>query len=1397
LAEERQRGFDLSRPPLLRCHLARLGEQSYQFVWCFHHLLLDGWSLPILFRELFSLLAMPTADLPPLRPYQDYIAWLQRQDVEAAAEHWRGYLAGFNAPTPLPGGRQVAGEKSAGHYAEVTFTLDEPASRRILQFASAQHLTVSTLLQTAWALLLERYSGEPDVVFGVTVSGRNIDLHGIDHMLGLFINTVPLRLRIDDDPLWALLQATQGEHQRNLQFSHMSLSEIQRCSAVPNGTPLFGTILVLENYPMETSMPQDEQGGLRFINVQAADHTSYPLTIVAAAGQTFQFRIGYDTYHFERASIERLFGHLRNLLLGIATSDAECRSRDLWLMDSGEQEQLIGWSRAKQPASEPQTLVEMFAAQVARDPARVAVTCNGEQVTYQQLSARAKQLAQRLRRHGTGPDRLVGLCASRSLELVVGILGILESGAAYLPLDPDVPPSRLAFMLEDADAVAVVTQRALAERLPEVDVPRLYLDGFEESDGVAAEGQDVNQAVGIQPQHLAYVIYTSGSTGQPKGVMVTHANVTRLFAATWPEFHFSTDDVWTLFHSVAFDFSVWELWGALLFGGRLVIVPHHISRDPVAFYDLLEAEGVTILNQTPSAFRQLIPVAQRMGGRLPLRLVIFGGEALDLPTLRPWFDLYGDQRPRLINMYGITETTVHVTWCPLRSSDTQSTASLIGRPLADLDVYLLDGQGRPVPQGVAGEIYVGGAGLARGYLNRPALSEERFIEQDVFGQRLRLYRSGDMARWGANGNLAYLGRIDHQIKLRGFRIELGEIESTLSQHPEVREAVVVARGLAPQQYLVACLVLKHQEVTSEELRQWLATRLPNYMIPTHLIVLDSLPLTVNGKVDQQALPEPRDVYPPGTAVYVPPRDNVEKQLVSIWQEALDCTNIGIEDNFFELGGHSLTAMQIVSAIYKTIGVKIPLHRLFEHPTIAALAAITKTSRDGAYLPIEPVPIQPDYPLSHSQLRLWLDNKMAGSATFNMPEALLFNENLDVAALKQALNALVMRHETLRTSFIEVEGKPRQRIHSQLDISIAEVDLSTETRFDERTREIIDQEAIIPFDVEMLPLFRVTLIKQSGTRCILVLVIHHIIGDGWSKNVLYQELSILYNAFSHGLPNPLEPLRIQYKDYAVWETTLSFEQAERYWLDELAGAPTHISLPYDFLPPVERLFYGDRRSLTLGPETSQELRNLAASRGTTLSTVMFALFQLFLFQISRQDDLCVSTVVANRNHPDLENQIGCFVNILPVRTRLSQDMEFEQLLNQIIRSSYAVLEHQNYPFDRLVRHFNRAGGLDLRPFLDVGYLFQNSFDTHLKIAAQIPHDIPRQEGSVEFSFGFAKFDLSLTIIDQGPLGITLIMEYDSALFLEKTILGYLNTLERFAIMAAGWSKATSGKSNTGV
>ncbi|MEQ8464528.1 non-ribosomal peptide synthetase [Coleofasciculus sp. E1-EBD-02] len=944
LASERQNGFQLSQAPLMRLHLIQLEQNSYQFIWSHHHLLLDGWSLPLVIKEFLDFYQVidhgKSFPEKPAISYRNYIAWLQQQNQESAEKFWRQKLKGFTTPTPLTvEKRQRNPETSNISFGEQELQFTESTTAAAQSFARQHRLTLNNLVQATWGLLLSRYSQETDVVFGATVSGRSPSIAGIESMVGLFINTLPMRVQVSaDTPVLDLLKDLQQQQIESDHYSYSSLIDVQGWSDIPRGTSLFETIVVFENYPIDNALKL-QNDSFSINNRRAFEQTNYPLTFVVLPRQQLRVKISYDTSRFDQATIVRMLGHFQTLLEGIIVNPQQIISQ-LPLLTEAEKHQLLVETLHATSLQVNECIHQLFEEQVERTPNAVALVFDNQKLTYFELNRRANQLAQYLQSLGVGADVLVGLCLERSLEMIVAILGILKAGGAYVPLDPDYPSERLGFMIEDAQLSVILTQQKFVETfhgtsLPPQHQPQVVcLDTDRETITQNSQSNPKNTA---EASNLAYVIYTSGSTGKPKGVLVNHSNVVRLFTATDAMYHFNEKDVWTLFHSIAFDFSVWEIWGALLYGGKLVVVPYLVTRSPESFYQLLSQEGVTVLNQTPSAFRQLIQAEQSLTktNNLKLRWVIFGGEALELNSLQPWFERHGDMTPQLVNMYGITETTVHVTIRPLSLADLDGAASVIGRPIPDLQMYVLDQYLQPVPIGVPGEMYVGGAGVTRGYLNRDELTTQRFISSPF--NNSTLYKTGDLARYLPNGELEYLGRIDNQVKIRGFRIELGEIEALLTQHPDVWESVVVVREDEPgDKRLVAYAVPQSESSpTIQQLRQFLETKLPAYMVPNAFVILESLPLTDNGKVNRRALPQPD--LSDREHQYVAPRTPTEEMLAQIWGQVLKVEKVGINDNFFELGGHSLLATQLVSRIRNSFQVELPLRELFNAATVAQLA----------------------------------------------------------------------------------------------------------------------------------------------------------------------------------------------------------------------------------------------------------------------------------------------------------------------------------------------------------------------------------------------------------------------------------------------------------------------------
>jgi len=946
LEADRRQGFNFSHVPLMRLILIRCGtreeggrseEGRYRFLWSHHHALLDGWCPGPIFKDVLqaygALRKGESAALVSTRPYRDYVAWLEQQDGEVAAAYWRRTLVGISAPTRLGIDRTVSTERS--NYAEQCLRLCAEFTRALTEFARHHQVTVNTLVQGAWALLLCRYGGEREVIFGVTVAGRPAELVGIESMVGLFINTLPLRVTLPPEAhVVDWLQGLMRQNAELRQYEYSSLVDVQGCSQIPRTQPLFESIVVFENYPVERAL-QGLGESFEIQEVVFNEQTHYPLTLVGIPGEVLELRLAYDQRRFDEGAIRRLLGHLKQLLTGLVNQPTACLA-ELSILTEQEQQQLALWQQPAAPLTPVvDTLTTRFEAVVGRQAKAVALVCENELLSYGDLNARASQLAQLLIARGVGSEDRVGLCMQRGLNLVVGIVGILKTGAAYVPLDPEYPPARLQHMIEDAGVALVVTNNALTAGLINCHTVLLDRDGQ-----LIAEQSRGNLRPAATPDMVAYVIYTSGSTGRPKGVVVTHRNVLRLFDATAAEFGFNGSDVWTLFHSYAFDFSVWEIWGTLLYGGRLVVVPQCVSRAPEDLHRLIREQGVTVLNQTPSSFYQLDGLDAEQRAKLSsLRLVIFGGEALDPRRLRGWFDRYGDQRPKLVNMYGITETTVHVTLGQLtKAYAAGQNGSVIGRPLSDLQAVSLDRYGHPVSVGVPGELYVGGAGLARGYLGQPGLTAERFVPNPFsLVPGARLYRTGDLVRYLDDGTIEYLGRIDEQVKIRGYRIELGEIEAHLLAHPQVKDACVIAREEQPGgRRLIAYVVSRDPSISSEELRAYLNGILPEYMVPSAYVFMEALPLTTNGKLDRKALPAPElDLQTP----YVAPRNPFEQRLVVILAEVLGVERVGIHDNFFELGGHSLMATQVMGRINKAVPVNLPLQSLFERPSAAELAQL--------------------------------------------------------------------------------------------------------------------------------------------------------------------------------------------------------------------------------------------------------------------------------------------------------------------------------------------------------------------------------------------------------------------------------------------------------------------------
>ncbi|MGR0134579.1 pyoverdine non-ribosomal peptide synthetase PvdD [Pseudomonas aeruginosa] len=1369
------RPFDLERGPLLRVSLLRLAEDDHVLVLVQHHIVSDGWSMQVMVEELVQLYAAYSRGLEVALPalpiqYADYAlwqrSWMEAGEKERQLAYWTGLLGGEQPVLELPFDRPRPVRQSH-RGAQFILELDIDLSQALRRVAQQEGATAFALLLASFQALLYRYSGQADIRVGVPIANRN--RVEIERLIGFFVNTQVLKADLDGrmgfDELLAQARQRALEAQAHQDLPFEQLVEALQPERSLSHNPLFQ---VLFNYQSEArgngqAFRFDE---LQMESVQFDSRTAqFDLTLdLTDEEQRFCAVFDYATDLFDASTVERLAGHWRNLLRGIVANPRQ-RLGELPLLDAPERRQTLSeWNPAQRECAVQGTLQQRFEEQARQRPQAVALILDEQRLSYGELNARANRLAHCLIARGVGADVPVGLALERSLDMLVGLLAILKAGGAYLPLDPAAPEERLAHILDDSGVRLLLTQGHLLERLPRqtgvevLAIDGLVLDGYAESDPLTTLSAD----------NLAYVIYTSGSTGKPKGTLLTHRNALRLFSATEAWFGFDERDVWTLFHSYAFDFSVWEIFGALLYGGRLVIVPQWVSRSPEDFYRLLCREGVTVLNQTPSAFKQLMAVAcsADMATQQPaLRYVIFGGEALDLQSLRPWFQRFGDRQPQLVNMYGITETTVHVTYRPVSEADLEGgLVSPIGGTIPDLSWYILDRDLNPVPRGAVGELYIGRAGLARGYLRRPGLSATRFVPNPFpGGAGERLYRTGDLARFQADGNIEYIGRIDHQVKVRGFRIELGEIEAALAGLAGVRDAVVLAHdGVGGTQlagYVVADSA-EDAERLRESLRESLKRQLPDYMVPAHLMLLERMPLTVNGKLDRQALPQPDASL--SQQAYRAPGSELEQRIAAIWSEILGVERVGLDDNFFELGGHSLLATRVISRVRQEQQLDASLKALFERPVLEAFAQGLERTTDA----VSTIPLadrQQPLALSFAQERQWfLWQLEPESAAYHIPSALRLRGRLDVDALQRSFDSLVARHETLRTRFRLEGGRSYQQVQPAVSVSIEREQFGEEGLI-ERIQAIVVQ----PFDLERGPLLRVNLLQLAEDDHVLVLVQHHIVSDGWSMQVMVEELVQLYAGYSQGLDVVLPALPIQYADYALWQRSwMEAGEKERqlaYWTGLLGGEQPVLELPFDRPRPARQSHRGAQLGFELSRELVEAVRALAQREGASSFMLLLASFQALLYRYSGQADIRVGVPIANRNRVETERLIGFFVNTQVLKADLDGRMGFDELLAQARQRALEAQAHQDLPFEQLVEALQPERNASHNPLFQVLFNHQSEIRS---VTPEVQLEDLRLEG-LAWDGQTAQFDLTLDI-QEDENGIWASFDYATDLFDASTV-----------------------------
>ncbi|MGG4575943.1 amino acid adenylation domain-containing protein [Serratia marcescens] len=1254
-----------------------------------------------------------------------------------SAAFWQPRLTRYY-PAPFPPG--------PGRQADLPARWQATAWQRLEKIASEQVLAAATLY-------LARMCNETDFQLGwITPDDRNWG-----RWAHLSARVLPLQVSVDHTGNFQQALATLEQEYSQLRAHadyHPALltrdADLRASQTWPTA------VSIVSRRSAQGLQPEDE--GVAAI---MASGSRAVLQICKADGA---FRWVYDAASVADEQMLRATQHLLMLLNDAVRAGSHRRTvGELSLVSEEERAQLLqGLNHTVASHSPTACLHRLFEAQVKRTPEAIAVTYGDDSLTYAELNTQANRWAHRLVQLGVQPDSLVALCAGRGLPMLVGLLGILKAGGAYVPLDPAYSGERLQYILADSAPVLLLADELGRQALGDCEVPVLALE-----QPLTGESDDL-QDVGVRPAHLAYVIYTSGSTGKPKGVMVEHRQVARLFSATNAWFNFSAADRWCLFHSFAFDFSVWEIWGAWLYGGQLFIVPQAIARSAPDFYHFVCRSGITVLNQTPSAFKAFIQAQAHSEARQQLREIVFGGEMLKPCDLAPWFARPENRQTRLINMYGITETTVHVTYRPLSAQDTAITTSPIGSRIPDLRMYLLGADGEPVPMGAIGELYVGGEGVARGYLNRPELTAERFLD-DPFNRApgARMYRTGDLARYLPGGDIEYLGRNDQQVKIRGFRIECGEVEAQLSTDPRVRSVAVDAIDDGDGGKRLVAWVVPAQEAEratlATGLRQHLQARLPDYMVPVAYVWLEALPLTGNGKLDKRALPVPQvDAYV--REAYAPPQGEAENLLAAIWRELLGVERVGRYDHFFELGGHSLMAVRLANRVQQA-GWQLPLQALFASPVLHVLAQALKVAPAQEPQPILPVARDGELPLSFAQQRLWFLTQLEGmSETYHIPLALRLHGRLDRQALQHSLDALYARHESLRSRFITREDRPQVQILPANGLPLAFHDLR---RHPAQADTLCRQAATQPFDLTQGPLVRAALVRLADEEHLFLLTCHHIVSDGWSTGILLRELGALYGAVRRSDADPLPPLTLQYPDYAAWQrrylTPERLAAQAQYWRETLIGAPALLTLPTDRPRPTVQSFSGGEVPIAIDAELTQALRQFSRQHGGTLFMTVLAAWSLVLARMAGQQELVIGTPEANRGRLETESLVGFFVSTLALRIDLRDDPDLPTLIARIRHTVLTAQENRDLPFEQVVELVNPPRHLGYTPLFQVMLAWQDGSVRDIPLPG-----LQAELAGLEYSA--AKFDLTLDLADTGE-GISGTLNFATALFDRATVERY--------------------------
>ncbi|MFZ1289536.1 MAG: amino acid adenylation domain-containing protein [Melioribacteraceae bacterium] len=1357
---DKEKGFSLNKAPLMRISLIRLFEKKYKLIWSHHHILFDGWSLPIVLRDLFkfyeSLLNKTKIQLEYTRPYHDYIKYLQNINKENDLLFWKNYLKDFKEKTPLIVDK-IPFYNESSEYKKISISLDKDISEKILMFVRAHKLTLNTVLQSCWAILLHKYSRTNDIVFGATFSGRPAALEYSESMVGLFINTLPVRAKID--PQMSILEWIKQFNLSVLELKdheHTALVEIQRNCEIPSKQNLFDSLFVFENYPADESLI-NSFANLKFSEFSSFEQTNYPLTIVSGPGTSINVDAAFDQSIISETAISLLLNHFRNILLNIVFKCNDTIS-SIDYLDPLEKEFLIPIKYMDAELEEPHIFIKHFEKIVEKYPDNIAIRFEEIELTYKELNENVNKLSNLLLKRNIKSENLVGIYINRSVEMIVSILSVLKTGAGYVPIDTSYPKDRVNYIVKDSKISLLISENKLVEDI-EFELERTIL--IDSLHTTSQSFSNKNPEIEIFPENIAYIIYTSGSTGKPKGTILQNKSVYNFLRDFSESLYVNPKSRILQFASIGFDASVPEIFSPLLNGGSVQLITKEQINDFTTFGEFVIKNKVTNLLLPPSVLSVIDFICSP-----DLETVLSAGEACSWNVVEKWSKKY-----RFINGYGPTEASVGCTWGQYSSELNVQTVP-IGIPAKNIKVYVLDENLNPVPIGVEGELYVGENALARGYLNLPELTASRFIPNPFseIGSE-RIYQTKDLVKVMSDGQLEFVGRVDTQVKLRGFRIETGEIETILNQIEFIEQSAVVLNETEDRKLIAFIVSSKQENIDINELKNKLGSKLPTFMVPAHFEIIDALPLTVNKKIDRKKLSEfkltERNVINE-TLGHITANEELFLNLV---KNVLNIKNITKRDNFFSLGGHSLLAIKLASRIREAFDVELPLNIIFEKDTLGEMAfEINKIKNNGLQtdiIKIQKVDRNQDLDLSFSQQRMWFMQKFdPDNYSNNITSSFSLKGKLNLISFEKSINRIIERHEILRTYYSDKIGKPIQKTEEKYQYKMTLMDLShlDDELASKEIKKIINNENKRIFDFSNLPLFNIVLLKRNEFDHVLILTMHHIISDGWSINILVRELIEFYSNEMNNKIITLPTLNIQYSDFSQWQRNwLSGQNLEiqlDYWTNELKNIPEKIDLPIDKPRPPVQTFNGNHLNFSFSEETTTEFLKFINSHNFTPYMVTLAIFNILLHKYANQNIIVVGSPIANRNHKEIENLIGFFVNTLAIKTEFFNNDRVIDVIKRIREKTLNAFLNQELPFEFLVDKLQPKREMSHSPIFQVAFIFQNTQTEKISL--------PYLEfNPIESENKIAKYDLSFYVQIRNEK-IFVSIEYNTDLFEHQSI-----------------------------